>query len=94
MIEVYTYTHGLYKVSDLPVEVEEKTTRGHYYKLEKKRCSTTRKLTFFSMRVVNAWNSLPVHVVNAVSVNVFKFRLDVCWAHIMFSPQLPAHEQI
>ena len=94
MIEVYTYTHGLYNVSDLPVEVEEKTTRGHNYKLKKKRCSTTRKLTFFSMRVVNARNSLPVHVVNAVSVNVFKFRLDVCWAHIMFSPQLPAHEQI
>ena len=41
MIEVYKYTHGLYKVSALPVEVEEKTTRGHNYKLNKKRCSTT-----------------------------------------------------
>ena len=51
MIEVYKYTHGLYKVSALPVEVEEKTTRGHNYKLTKKRCSTTRRLKFFSMRV-------------------------------------------
>ena len=33
MIEVYKYTHGLYKVSALPIEVEEKTTRGHNYKL-------------------------------------------------------------
>ena len=94
MIEVYKYTHGLYKVSALPVEVEEKTTRGHYYKLTKKRCSTTRRLKFFSMRVVNARNSIPVHVVNAVSVNSFKSRLDMCWAHIMFSTELPAHEQI
>ena len=85
MIEVYKYTHGLYKVSALPVEVEEKTTRGHNYKLTKNRCSTTRRLKFFSMRVVNAWNSLPVHVANAVSVNSFKSRLDMCWAHIMFS---------
>ena len=77
MIEVYKYTHGLYKVSALPVEVEEKTTRGHYT-LKKKRCSTTRRQKFFSMQVVNAWNSLPVHVVNAVSVNAFKSRLDMC----------------
>ena len=93
MIEVYKYTHGLYKVSALPVEVEEKTTRGHNYKLNKNRCSTTRRLKFFSMRVVNAWNSIPV---NAVSVtgNSFTSRLDMCWAHIMFSTELPAHEQI
>ena len=31
MIEVYKNTHGLYKISALPVEVEEKTTRGHSY---------------------------------------------------------------
>ena len=46
------------------------------------------------MRVANAWNSLPVHVVNAVSVNTYKSRLDMCWAHIMFSPELPVHEQL
>ena len=55
MIEVYKYMHGLYKVSALPVEVEEKTTRGHNYKLTKKRCSTTQRLKFFSMRVVNSF---------------------------------------
>ena len=32
MIEVYKYTHGLYKVSALPLEMEENTTRGHNYK--------------------------------------------------------------
>ena len=95
MIEVYKYTHGLYKVSSPPVEMEEKTTRGHnYYKLKKNRCSTTRRLKFFSIRVVNNWNSLPGHVVNAASINAFKSRLDMCRAHIMFSPELPAHQKL
>jgi len=31
---------------------------------------------FFSQRVVNKWNSLPVDVVEAVSVNSFKNRYD------------------
>ena len=35
MVEVYKYTHGLYNVSALPVEMEENTTRGHNYKLKK-----------------------------------------------------------
>ena len=83
MIEVYKYTHGLYKVSALPGEYHEKTQ----LQTEKKRCSTTRRLKFFSMRVVNAWNRLPVHVVNAASINVFKSRLDMCWAHIMYRPE-------
>ena len=94
MIEVYKYTHGLYKVSALPVEVEEKTTRGHNNKLKKKRCSTTRILKFISMRVGNDWNSLPGHVVNAASINAFKSRLDMCWAHITFSLELPAHDKL
>ena len=34
MIEVYKYTYGLYKVSALPVEVEENTMRGHNYTLK------------------------------------------------------------
>ena len=74
MIEVYKYTHGLYTVSAMPVEVEEKTTRGNNYKLNKKRSSTTRRLTFFSMRVVNAWNSLPV---NAVSDKGALYRIQI-----------------
>ena len=92
MIEVYKYTHGLYKVSDLPVELEENTTGGHNYKLKKNRCYTTPIQTFFSIRVVNAWNSLPVHVVNAV--RLFHLNPDKWWAHIMFSPELPAHDQL
>jgi len=38
------------------------TTRGHSYKLYKKRSSATVRCTFFSERVVNAWNNLPCSV--------------------------------
>ena len=47
MIEVYTYTHGLYKVSDLPVEVE-KTTRGHNYEKDTFYHSKTKILLYAS----------------------------------------------
>ena len=63
MIEVYKYTHIVYKVHVQPVEVELRRTRGHSYKLLKKSSSTSQRQKFFSMRVVNSWNSLPDLVV-------------------------------
>jgi len=45
--------------SDFFEMVHLSTTRGHSYKLYKKRSSATVRCTFFSERVVNAWNSLP-----------------------------------
>ena len=34
---------------------------------------------YFSARIVNIWNSLPNHVVDVNSVNVFNARLDRFW---------------
>ena len=34
---------------------------------------------FFSIRVINNWNSLPFEVVNAVSLASFKSKLDNVW---------------
>ena len=41
----------------------------------------TKLLTvnFFSLRVINAWNKLPCHVVSANSTNQFKSQLDHYW---------------
>ena len=33
------------------------------------------------VRVISLWNSLPTHVVTAVSVDSFKNRLDKFWAN-------------
>jgi len=51
--------------------------RGHRYKLFKDRsCMNVRKF-FFSQRVVDSWNKLPAHVVEAETVNCLKRRLDI-----------------
>jgi len=46
-------------------------------KLYKFRSLNVRKF-FFSQRVVDIWNSLPKHVMEAESVNSFNRRLDKC----------------
>jgi len=38
------------------------TTRGHKYKLYKKRTVSNVRATFFSERVINVWNFLPKEV--------------------------------
>ena len=80
MIEVYKYTHGLYKVSALPVEVEEKTTRvgGHTYKLKKKRCSITRRNSSLCELSMPGIASLYMLSMCTPSINAFKSRLDMC----------------
>ena len=35
----------------------------------------------FTVRVISLWNSLPTHVITAVSVDSFKNRLDKFWAN-------------
>jgi len=49
-------------------------TRGHQWKLKKKRCNTDLRQNFFSESVINMWNNLDKHVVSATSINCFKNR--------------------
>ena len=50
-------------------------TRGHKFKLNKRKYKTdVAKFTFFN-RVVNQWNVLPPSVVNSNSINEFKVKL-------------------
>src|SRR6266496_3525803 len=51
-------------------------TRGHKYKLFKSFCKLDVKKFSFGNRVINEWNSLPDAVVNSVSINDFKGKLD------------------
>lgn len=51
-------------------------TRGHKWKLAKDYFHTDNRKYFFTQRVVNVWNSLPGHVVEAETLGVFKARLD------------------
>jgi len=51
-------------------------TRGHNLKIIKVGCKKDIRKHFFSQRVINAWNGLSQFVVDAVTVNAFKNRLD------------------
>jgi len=46
-------------------------TRGHQYKLYRQRGDATARNNFFSIRVVNIWNNLPVDIVDFTSITTF-----------------------
>ena len=56
-------------------------TRGHDLRLHKSMANYDLRKYFFSNRIVNVWNYLPGHVVNADTINCFKSRLDKFWAN-------------
>ena len=62
----------------------ESSTRGHSLKLSKPAAARVLRHNFFSVRIVNPWNSLPEQVVTATSINTFKNRLDKHWQHRMY----------
>ncbi len=67
IIEAYKYLHGIYKVADCPLVLDDNpaSTRGHSLKLKKARCNKSSTQKFFKHRVVDAWNSLPEDIVTA-----------------------------
>ena len=85
MIEVFKIVAQIYdnKTTDNFLSFRENmnmSLRGHEFTLEHKRLSCPARIHFFGNRIVNNWNSLPNHVVNAGSLNIFKNSLDRLWA--------------
>ena len=76
MIEVYKMTgkDKIDKEQFFPLADSNYGLRGHSLKIRKDRSNLDIRILkhFFSQRVVNAWNKLPQHVVDAPSVNSFK----------------------
>ena len=54
-------------------------TIGHAYKLVKQRSHLDIQKYFFTYRIIDQWNHLPSHVVEADSLSLFKSRLDSHW---------------
>ena len=79
LIQVFKMIKGFDKVNYKEFfEISSSSrTRGHSYKIVKKRCNGDLRKHFFTQRVVNSWNNLPQHVVDADTINCFKNRLDV-----------------
>jgi len=83
MIETYKIVSGKYDSLAAPMlpSPHSYVTRGHDLKLKKNMARYDLHKFFFTNRVVNIWNSLPVYVVHADSVNCFKSRLDTFWSN-------------
>ena len=78
MIEVYKILHNKYDSNAVGLNLNLSNivhTRSKY-KLVKYRPKYDLRKFFFSERVVELWNSLPLSVVQAETVNTFKNRLD------------------
>jgi len=78
LIEVYKIVRGISSVSfDTFSEFHQYgQTRGHSFKLVKKRASTELRHHFFSERVINTWNSVDDKTVISESLNIFKRNLE------------------
>jgi len=56
-------------------------TSGHLFKLYKERSYSSVRASYFSVRVINVWNSLPTDRVDFSSFAAFKQTIE----HIDFS---------
>ena len=78
LIETYKMMNGMDRIEVerlFPLKKDSRT-RGHSLKIKGGRFRTELRRNFFTQRVVNLWNSLPVEVVEAASLNIFKKRVD------------------
>lgn len=78
LIEVFKMIKGLNKTdyTRFFTLATNNRTRGHRLKIVKNRSRLNIRKNFFSQRVVNDWNALPVVVVESESVNSFKNNYD------------------
>ena len=89
MIEVYKITHEIYDPLTtnllLTKDLANINTRCHNFKLNKPRVNTKQFQYFFTNRIINLWNSLPMDLVNAKSINSFKNKIDIILNVHMFT---------
>jgi len=64
-------------------------TRGHPYKLYKRRSHSSVRASYFAIRIINAWNSLPADRVDFSSFACFKRTVE----QIDFTPFLLCYRQ-
>lgn len=87
LIYCYRIFHDLSIISptDLFTMAPTVATRGHRFKIQMQHSQLESRRRFFSCRVIQRWNSLPLDVVDAPSLPVFKTRLHSFLGEILFS---------
>ena len=96
MIEVFKFSHDFYETNKL-LDFEKApphNIRGHPFKIIKQNCKKEVRKYYFKYYVTEQWNNLPLHIVIAPSLNVFKNRLDKLWERdvVMYDPDVNLYE--
>jgi len=65
-------------------EVMESTIRGHPNKMYKKHCNSNVRINYFTNRVINVWNFLPVTVNFSTSHSLKRSRERVHFKQFLF----------
>jgi hypothetical protein len=83
MIETYKMLSGTYDQEACPTlqRAIYGSTRGHSMKLFKMHAVKNVRKDYFSVRIVDTWNSLPDYVIQSTNINMFKDRLDKHWSN-------------
>ena len=84
MLRHYKILSGKYDatVSNLFPLVQDRFTRGHQYKIYKRRARLHLRKNSFTYRVVDTWNNLPANIVSAPNISTFERRLDNFWTNL------------
>jgi len=85
LIAAFQYLKGAYRKNGegLFTRVCNDRTRGNSSKLKEGRFRLDIRKKFFTMRVVKHWNRLPREAVAALSLAVFKARLDGALSNVV-----------
>ena len=88
MIQLFKIFNNIDKLETKDkIELQNNQKRVHRFKYYKEITKQAQRENFFFNRSANLWNSLPIEVVNAESVNSFKAGLD-CWMSSIRANQL------
>ena len=92
LIEVYKITHNIYDPVTTNVLFETSCTNTNYtrsktnpYRLTKTHINKKQSQMFFTNRVIDLWNSLPLYIVDSNSLNIFKNNIDSYLKDVMFT---------
>ena len=80
MLQVFSIANQMDNIDFKDFFIQNKNpTRGHKWKIDKPRATTSVRQNSFSHRVVNDWNTLSKEVVECTTINSFKNYLEKAW---------------
>ena len=80
MIFTYKLMTGKTKIDkDIFFKFTNRKTRVHSHKIFKEHATKQPRCNTYSNRIVSDWNRLPKRIVEAISVDEFKERMDKHW---------------